>query len=221
MRIVKAKIKELTETEPRLLCCTTRIEWQKDRIKEGLVELDLDSCNLITSYLTCSFCHTDIDMIGRFEVKVVDSKQPQYQSGYTFFDYFDLDEGTECPTLRLEPTPTKRPIITLRINGHEYRFLIDTGATHTVLHPSLLPDLNTTQVASRRQIDCHTVGNKVSIDFIAVVFRFAGVSIPQTMFNQYAGENIDHTHGLIGQDILQQFKSVTFDNVRRVVKFEL
>lgn len=125
------------------------------------------------------------------------------------------------PTLRLIPTPSRRPIIMLRINGHEYRFLIDTGATHTVLDPRLLPDLNAEQVASRQQLSCLTVGGSVETDYIAVCFRFAGIVIRQIVVSKHAGESYDNTHGLIGQDILQQFKSVTFDNVRCVVKFEL
>lgn len=125
------------------------------------------------------------------------------------------------PTLQLIPTPSRRPIIMLRINGHEYRFLIDTGATHTVLDPRLLPDLNAEQLASKRTLSCHTVGNRIQAEVVAILFRFAGVSITETTFHPDAGENYDRTSGMIGQDILQQFKSVTFDNVRRTVRFEV
>lgn len=125
------------------------------------------------------------------------------------------------PTLQLVRSNTNRPVITLRINNHDYRFLIDTGATHTVLDPSLLPDLNATQVASRRQLSCYTVGGRVEADYVSVRFRFAGAELQRTVFDRRICEKNDSTIGLIGQDILQQFKSVTFDNVRHVVKFEL
>jgi predicted aspartyl protease len=125
------------------------------------------------------------------------------------------------PTLRLVATPTRRPIIELRINGRMYHFLIDTGATHTVLDTSLLPILNEQQQQTRRTIKCHGVGSSVHTERITVCFRFVGVSIDKVMFHQAAREHFDHTHGLIGQDILQQFKSVTFDNVNHVVRFEV
>lgn len=125
------------------------------------------------------------------------------------------------PTLQLIPTPSRRPIITLRINGHEYRFLIDTGATHTVLDPRLLPELNKEQENTRRTRKCFAIDGVIHTDVIAVCFRFAGVVIQETMFHSGIHETLDNTVGLIGQDILQQFKSVTFDNVRRTVKFEL
>lgn len=125
------------------------------------------------------------------------------------------------PSLRLVNTPTRRPIIELRINGRMYRFLIDTGATHTVLDPSLIPELNKEQEASRRVRRCYTVDNTTQGESIAVCFRFVGVVVREIMIHPAIAEHYDKTSGLIGQDILQQFKSVTFDNVRHTVRFEV
>jgi len=125
------------------------------------------------------------------------------------------------PTLRLVSTPTRRPIIELRINGVNYRFLIDTGASVTLVDPALLPDLSKQQESSRYTRKCIAVNGSVHIETIAIVFRLAGVSISEISIHSSAGEKIDGTSGIIGQDILQQFKSVTFDNVRHVVRFEV
>lgn len=125
------------------------------------------------------------------------------------------------PTLQLIPTPSRRPIIMLRINGHEYRFLIDTGATHTFLDPVLIPQLTKEQVATRTTAKAYGIADAVHFERIAVRFNFAGVQVNELMFHHSISSDTDKTSGIIGQDILQQFKSVTFDNVRRTVKFEL
>jgi hypothetical protein len=90
-----------------------------------------------------------------------------------------------------------------------------------VLDPVLLPVLNNKQKETRQTIKCYGIGEAVHTEYISVCFRFAGVSVNRVMFHPAVTEHFDKTNGLIGQDILQQFRSVTFDNVRRVVRFEI
>src|ERR1700747_3721549 len=125
------------------------------------------------------------------------------------------------PTLRLVATPTRRSIIELCINGSNYRFLIDTGATHTILSPVLIPTLSNSQKATSRILTAHDFGGITHGEMLDVRFNFVGVYITSVVFHLQTKKIFDQTPGLIGQDILQQFKSVTFDNVRRVVRFEV
>jgi len=97
MRLVKARIKSIQDTDPRFLCCPKRIEWHKERIKEGLVKLDMDSIRTLDSSIHCGFCKKEMGSAGLRKVMVHESAQEQCRSGLTFLDYFDLDEGAECP----------------------------------------------------------------------------------------------------------------------------
>lgn len=96
MKLVRARIKSVEETDPRLLCCAERIQWHKDRIKEGEVKLDMDSIKELHYPLSCSFCGCLIPIEVYKEVLVYESKQEQCCSGLTFLDYFDIDEAP-CP----------------------------------------------------------------------------------------------------------------------------
>jgi hypothetical protein len=123
------------------------------------------------------------------------------------------------PTLQLIPVLTNRPVIELIINKKPYRFLLDTGATHTVLAPELLPELNKQQEATRKTIKCYGIGEPIHTKYIAICFRFVGVSLNKVMFHQAATEHYDNVSGLIGQDILSQFSQVCFDYKNKVVRF--
>lgn len=122
------------------------------------------------------------------------------------------------PTLQLIPSPCQRPIVELRINNKPYKFLIDTGATHTFVVPELVTVLR--RNTSGRVF---SAGGSFHATVADIRFNFVGVSIHRLFVCEEIGNEPEaiRQQGVIGQDILQQFKSVTFDNVRRVVKFEL
>lgn len=123
------------------------------------------------------------------------------------------------PTYKLHQDH-QRPVITLHINKQPHLFLIDTGATHTMLSPSLIPDLSQDQRQTIQAIPADGLGGTVGVCRIAVRFNLLGVSLHEVIFTEEAGDR-RRVSGLIGQDVLQKFSRVIIDNRQKTICFEL
>ncbi len=108
-------------------------------------------------------------------------------------------------------------LITIEVNGRQRQVILDTGAESTVLSPSVVGatamDVKTAAFASGpgmrgeamwRQVDLK-LGKNRWFDRGVAVMNLAEVS---KVYNR----NVD---GLLGQDILREFKSVTLDFANR------
>lgn len=120
------------------------------------------------------------------------------------------------PTLHLLTThcDSQPPIVELTINEQPYKFLIDTGASRTHIHPILLPAL---KQLSYRAVQVSGIGGTHELHEARVTFNFAGV----TIYTVYIDPSMctDVFIGVIGCDILRQFRRVIIDNERQTITF--
>lgn len=126
------------------------------------------------------------------------------------------------PTLKLIPNRCDVPVVMLRIAGVEYNFLIDTGATRSLLAPELV------SVLVPRRETRHTIhgGTQITCHEVKQGFRFAGAMLYSIdcRNTDYLSQMFNlHTKcgGIIGCDILRQFANVVFDYKTNTVRFEL
>lgn len=124
---------------------------------------------------------------------------------------------------KLIPTNCRTPVVELRILGQPHRFILDTGATITILCHKLLDNFKYTMTHSGIMYgigkDCPQVLR------VSVQFNIFGTSLSSVVMSDRM-ENIKQSlpfsiSGLIGQDILSQFEEVTFNYRKNVVKFSL
>jgi len=109
-------------------------------------------------------------------------------------------------------------IITIPFKDGDKRFLLDTGAGISVFDSQ---SFKTYRVESHE--DVMSVGGKATLDVFCVEFTLGHKHIRQQVFrsdlsdiSKTIGMKID---GVLGQDILSHFESVTFDYRRRVMIF--
>lgn len=129
------------------------------------------------------------------------------------------------PTLKLIPQPKgcDLPVIMLHIAGAKCYFLIDTGAEASIMSPSLKPSLSIWQELSAKDEIHAGFAGSTHIKVYPVKCTLIGMTIHQMTFDKSidvlaaTGFNI---HGVIGQDILQQFNSVEFCWREGVVRFK-
>ena len=114
------------------------------------------------------------------------------------------------PTLLTIPNRYRFPIIRITVKGKAYKLLVDTGASVTVLHPDLAREAVSYTITKGGFNGSSGPATSLvgSINFNFVGKAINEVHITPEPFN---GLNID---GLIGQDLLSQFKSVEFFNDR-------
>lgn len=124
------------------------------------------------------------------------------------------------PTLRMVP-PYHLPVVELTISGKQHFFIIDTGAQMSVFKAGLF--LTTKEIIEAEPIEHEGIGGVGNGTYHPrKTFRFIGVTTEGMHFTTSLGTLFRGTiSGLIGQDILQKFKTVTFDNANHTVRFEL
>ena len=113
-----------------------------------------------------------------------------------------------------------------RINGKPATFLLDTGANHTIVSDKLVDDLDV-QVHRMRSITQNDrgpgmVGEAVSFRTDVSLASYQWVSQPVWVMNlddlkARFGKQID---GIIGQDLLREFRSVRIDYGSHTIYFE-
>jgi len=112
-------------------------------------------------------------------------------------------------------------VIELTIAGAKHRFIIDTGATHSLF----TSDFATTFKFKNHYLSAAKgIGSDI-VDILRVdlQFNFCGV----TIYSVALTNRMKHikmslpfeVSGLIGQDILSQFSQVCFDYKNKVVRF--
>lgn len=109
--------------------------------------------------------------------------------------------------------------ISARLNGHELRLLIDTGASRTVLDKNFLtehfPDL---KMELNEQLTTGVGTNTIQSEFTEVAdLRIGDLKFPTYKFavldlkhvnETYSMIDVAHIHGVIGSDILVDRKAV-------------
>lgn len=118
----------------------------------------------------------------------------------------------------------KAILVEVRVSGKAHTFLLDTGAARTVVSPDVLGrvaefDLKLSRFRSRgpgfsgeatwERVDSLRLGQQVWHDLPVVVMNLKEIS-------QVYGRQID---GLLGQDLLSEFRSVTIDFAEKKVRF--
>ncbi len=117
----------------------------------------------------------------------------------------------------------KLPLVILRISGIDRRFLIDTGAGMTIIKPSIVPVLNTDQMARTFKSVGYGIGGKESTIDVPVRFNFVGVIIHTVVVSENIFDSVAKSglfiDGIIGNDILRCFASIEFDFKNEVIRF--
>jgi aspartyl protease len=113
-----------------------------------------------------------------------------------------------------------------RINGKPATFLLDTGANHTIVSEKLVDDLDV-QVRRMRSIAQNDrgpgmVGEAVSFRTDVSLASYQWIAQPVWVMNlddlkARFGKQID---GIIGQDLLREFRSVRIDYGSHTIYFE-
>lgn len=124
------------------------------------------------------------------------------------------------PTLQLIPNRCHVPVIQLRIQGTDYYFLVDTGASFSVVHPVLKSILqhgtHTTQTRHMTH-NGHIIAERINCKFAFAGILLSSIDIKDTSYLKTI--LLFDTVGIIGCDILEQFSSAVFDYKRQVVVF--
>ena len=121
-------------------------------------------------------------------------------------------------TLELVRNITNIPIIEMNIHGKTHLFIIDTGAQGTLLSRELVGN----REISGMQV-LGGVGGGERSPVVLVNFKLLGVAIDKinitSIFDDFKRELGIVISGLIGQDVLQQFSSITIDNRKKRITF--
>ena len=118
----------------------------------------------------------------------------------------------------------KTPVIKLHIHNRDHFFIVDTGASHSVIIPELIPSLSDNQLKNIINGHAFGIGGPVQGALLPLKFRLLGVTLaeirvlnaPATAFSQQM-----RISGLLGNDLLSQFSTVTIDYRKHVIKFEV
>lgn len=128
--------------------------------------------------------------------------------------------------LKFDEDIYKAPYVKVKIKGEIFRFLIDTGADSTSLSTRVMRNMELTreQISQIKARMSEGVGGYAVSSVVKIEFKFCGVSIPRVAIATYLSTDLDSfrpTHALIGQDILQKFRSYTIDNLHRTITFRV
>jgi hypothetical protein len=124
------------------------------------------------------------------------------------------------PTLQLVKVNIPMPVVKLRFRGADHHFIVDTGAQGTMVDPDAI---GVNQNTTLRPLGIGGVGGDQMSALAEVRFNFCGVTINEmglmlTLRQASLAYGVKLS-GLIGQDILGQFRQVIFDNDKHTVEF--
>jgi hypothetical protein len=99
--------------------------------------------------------------------------------------------------------------ITVKINGTNRVFLVDTGATRTVFFTQVLEG-----AMIRRDTPIYGTGGNVAAGFVAVNFEVGSKSFNSKVIvleDTLSAKFGTHIDGIIGQDVLSSFRMISID----------
>ncbi len=110
-----------------------------------------------------------------------------------------------------------QPTVPARINGHEVRFVADSGATYSLISPASAAEFDL-KLLPAPFLEVEGVGGDVRA-FVATVktFTLAGVDIPSVQFIVGGSDTGGGTVGLLGQNILR-LADVEYDLANGVIR---
>ena len=96
-----------------------------------------------------------------------------------------------------------QPLVSAKIDGHEVRFLVDSGAFFNTLSPQAVAMLKLNLDAAPQGLTVEGIGGGSSVQLVTVKrFEFAGVPLPRVPFLVLPGAGDTDVVGLIGQTLL-------------------
>jgi predicted aspartyl protease len=108
-------------------------------------------------------------------------------------------------------------VIPVLLNGRgPYRFLVDTGATHSIMAGHVAAELNLPAGKSETLI---TAGGRVPVSICSIeTIQIGGLRIAQTQIAVMSTDLLSalHVDGIIGADYLKQFK-ISIDYTHRLL----
>ena len=110
-----------------------------------------------------------------------------------------------------ENAPDNMPLIEMTINKTKHLFLVDTGCSHSMFAKELLGGMEIKPIGASEALG---VGGSHIAFIMPVRFNFCGVSLPELSVGPALPPGVS---GLIGQDLLQKFSIVEFNNRERTV----
>lgn len=127
-------------------------------------------------------------------------------------------------TLKFLENHKRNPYLAIKIKGETFRFLIDTGAFKTCLSPRVVQNLEISDEVLKRILNkpAQGVGGLTTTFVVPIEFRFCGVSISHVSILYNLSLDLhdpNACHALVGQDILQKFRSYTVDNLTHTITF--
>lgn len=108
-------------------------------------------------------------------------------------------------------------MVSARINGQEGTFLLDTGAQRTIITPQL-SGLSPVELATSAQvkIDSPTLAGSRTVPVVNVRFGIGNTVLTARVLVT----SIREYDGIIGNDVLCQFKKITIDHKHHTLTLE-
>jgi hypothetical protein len=108
-------------------------------------------------------------------------------------------------------------MVPARINGQEGTFLLDTGAQRTIITPQL-SGLSPVELATSAQvkIDSPTLAGSRTVPVVSVRFGIGNA----VLTTRVIVTSIREYDGIIGNDVLGQFKKITIDHKHHTLTLE-
>jgi hypothetical protein len=117
------------------------------------------------------------------------------------------------------PFHTDRSFITVsaRVNGQQATFLLDTGAQRTIITPQL-SGLSPVDLANSPQIEIEspTLAGSSTVPVVSVRFGIGNTALTTRVIVT----RIRKYDGIIGNDVLSQFKKITIDHKDHTLTLE-
>jgi len=108
-------------------------------------------------------------------------------------------------------------MVSARINGQEATFLLDTGAQRTIITPQL-SGLSPVELATSPQIEINspTLAGSSTVPVVSVRFGIGNTMLTTRVIVT----SIRKYDGIIGNDVLSQFKKITIDHKQHTLTLE-
>jgi len=129
-----------------------------------------------------------------------------------------LSRGAHSQTVLPFHTDRSFIMVSARINGQEGTFLLDTGAQRTIITPQL-SGLSPAELATSPEIkiESPTLAGSSTVPVVSVRFAIGNTMLTTRVIVTSIRKKYD---GIIGNDVLSQFKKITIDQKPHTLTLE-